>query len=202
MIVTSIKEYDKKRCQIYIDGEMQFMLYKGEIRRYKIMQGQEIDQMTIDVIIREVLTKRAILRAMNLLQKRDYTEYKLREKLKDGGYPEQCQEEAIAYVKSYNYLDDRRYAADYTRYYMESRSSKRISQDLMQKGIDKDLISEVIKEAYADENSDNEMNQIRNLLLKKHYSKEMDYKEKQKIMAFLYRKGYSTELIYKAMDIE
>ena len=74
MIITSIKEYDKKRSQIYIDGEKAFLLYKGEIRKYKLEQDKEIDQITYDVIVREVLGKRAILRAMNLLQKKDYTE--------------------------------------------------------------------------------------------------------------------------------
>lgn len=202
MIITSIKEYDKKRSQIYIDGEKAFLLYKGEIRKYKLEVDQELDQITYDVIVREVLSKRAILRAMNLLQKRDYTEYKLREKLKDGGYPQECTEEAIEYVKSYKYLDDQRYASDFVRYYKESRSKKRISMDLTQKGVDKDLIAQVLEEEYAEEDSDVELDQIRHLLIKKHYDPEMEYKDKQKIMAFLYRKGYSTELIYKAMDMD
>ena len=202
MIITSIKEYDRKRSQIYIDGEKAFLLYKGEIRKYKLEEGEEIDQLTIDVIVREVLCKRAILRAMNLLQKRDYTEYKLREKLNDGGYPQSCIDDAIDYVKSYNYLDDRRYAEDYIRYYMESRSKKRIMQDLAQKGINRDLINEIIDESYSSDDSDVELEQIKHLLNKKHYSPDLEYKEKQKIMAFLYRKGYSTELIYKAMDMD
>ena len=44
MIITSIKEYDKKRSQIYIDGEKAFLLYKGEIRKYKLEVDQELDQ--------------------------------------------------------------------------------------------------------------------------------------------------------------
>ena len=74
--------------------------------------------------------------------------------------------------------------------------------DLTQKGIDKDLIAQVLEEEYAEEDSDVELDQIRHLLIKKHYSPEMEYKDKQKIMAFLYRKGYSTDLIYKAMDMD
>jgi len=202
MIITSVQDYDKKRCQVYIDGEKAFLLYKGEIRKYKLEAGMEIDQITYDVIVREVLTKRAILRAMNLLQKRDYTEYKLTQKLNDGGYPKVSIDETIEYVKSYKYLDDRRYASDYVRYYMESRSKKRISQDLMQKGIDRDLINEILEQEYSDNDGGAEMEQIRHLLNKKNYSSDMEYKEKQKIMAFLYRKGYSMELIYKAMDME
>lgn len=204
MIITEITEHDKKRCQVYIDGEKAFLLYKSEIRKYKLEKGTELDQITYDVIVREVLTKRAILRAMNLLQKRDYTEYKLRSKLKDGGYPSVSIDDAIDYVKSYKYLDDRRYASDYIGYYMESRSKKRISQDLIQKGISKDLIAEVMEEAYSSKESDSnvELEQIQKLLLKKHFSSDMEYKEKQKIMAFLYRKGYSMDLIYKAMDMD
>ena len=85
---------------------------------------------------------------------------------------------------------------------MESRSKKRIMQDLAQKGIDRELITEIIDESYSSDDSDIELEQIKHLLNKKHYSPDLEYKEKQKIMAFLYRKGYSTELIYKAMDMD
>ena len=84
MTVTSVVELDKKRCKIYLDGEFSFVLYKGELRDYNIMAGQEISDANYQEIIDVILPKRCKLRAMNLLQKKDYTEKQLRDKLSEG----------------------------------------------------------------------------------------------------------------------
>ena len=39
-------------------------------------------------------------------------------------------EQAIAYVKSYHYIDDLRYACSYVRYQKEKKSNRRLQQDL------------------------------------------------------------------------
>ena len=88
MVVTQISEVSKSRCKVYIDQEFAFVLYKGELRLYKLAEGKEIAQKTYDELMNIVLPKRAKLRAMNLLQKRSYTEKQLRDKLKEGFYPE------------------------------------------------------------------------------------------------------------------
>ena len=202
MIVSEIVELDKKRCKVFIDGEYAFVLYKGELRDYCIKQGAEINESVYEEIISVVLSKRAKLRAMNLLQKKDYTEKQLREKLVEGQYPEKLVDEAIEYVKSYRYLDDERFVRDYITYHISDRSRARIIQDLVGKGVDKDLINEIANELYDEENQDPELSQITTLLNKKHYDpKNCDFKDKQKIMAFLARKGYSMEKIRKAMEL-
>ena len=202
MIVTEIKELDKKRSKIYIDGEFSFVLYKGELRDYKIKEGQELSDESYQDIMDVVLPKRSKLRAMNLLQKKDYTEKQLRDKLSEGLYPADIVDDAIHYVKAYHYLDDERYARDYITYHMPVRSRNRIIQDLSGKGISKDIFMPIVEELYMEEDSDVEREQIRKLLIKKHYDpEETDFKEKQKIMAFLMRKGFQMSDIRKAMDI-
>lgn len=203
MIITEITELDKKRCKVFIDGEYAFVLYKGEIRDYSLKSGAEINESIYDEIMSAVLPKRAKLRAMNLLQKKDYTEKQLRDKLLEGMYPAEIIEDAINYVKSFRYIDDDRYARDYITYHMENRSRSRITQDLLGKGLSKEVISGAMEEIYAEDEGDVEINQIRALLAKKHYDPEnCDYKDKQKIMAFLLRKGYSMSLIRKVMSTD
>ena len=85
--------------------------------------------------MQEVLPKRAKLRAMNLLQGREYTTAQLRTKLQQGFYPAEIIELAIAYVTGFHYIDDLRYAVDYITYHEDSRSRRRIEQDLQGKGI-------------------------------------------------------------------
>ena len=203
MIVSGLAELDKKRVKVYLDGEFAFVLYKGELKEYKVREGEELDPACYRQIMEDLLPKRAKLRAMNLLQKKDYTEKQLRDKLKEGLYPADIVGEAIAYVKSYKYLDDNRYARDYINYHMESRSKARIMQDLMGKGLAKEVISEAMEEIYSEDNGESELAQIRKLLEKKHYDPEQtEYKEKQKIIAFLTRKGYSLSLIKRALSID
>ena len=202
MIVTDIVELDKKRSKIFIDGEFSFVLYKGELRDYSIREGHELSDINYQDIMGIVLPKRCKLRAMNLLQKKDYTEKQLRDKLSEGLYPRDIIDDAIDYVKSYHYLDDERYARDYITYHMSVRSKNRIIQDLSGKGISKDIFMPIVEELYVEEDSDVELDQIKRLLSKKHYDPEQtEYKEKQKIMAFLLRKGFQMSDIRKAIEL-
>ncbi len=204
MLVTDVVELDKKRSKVFLDGEFAFVLYKGELRDYKIKVGSDLTQNAYEEITGTVLSKRVKLRAMNLLQKKDYTEKQLRDKLSEGLYSQELMDEAIDYVKSFKYIDDDRFARDYITYHMSMRSKNRIIQDLVQKGIKKDYLMPIIEEIYEESGVNNgedvELEQIRKLLEKKHYDKDMEFKEKQKIMAFLMRRGYSMDKIKHAMD--
>ena len=91
---------------------------------------------------------RAKKRALYLLERMDRTEQQLREKLKSSDYPEEVIEEAIEYVKSFHYLDDERYAENFTRYKKENMSRQQIKQKLMLKGVSKDIIQNAIEEEY------------------------------------------------------
>ena len=201
MTITDIVEFDKKRCKVFIDGEFAFVLYKGELREYGLKTGAEISENVYEEIISVALSKRCKLRAMNLLQKKDYTTRQLRDKLEEGLYPKELVDEAIEYVTSYKYLDDERYARDYIAYHMTTRSKNRIVQDLIKKGINKELLMPVLEEIYSEDSGDVELEQVRALLDKKHYDPEMyDFKEKQKLMAFLLRRGFQMSTIKKAMN--
>ncbi len=201
MTITDIVEFDKKRCKVFIDGEFAFLLYKGELRDFGIKTGANISDSTYKEIIEGVLYKRCKLRAMNLLQKKDYTEKQLRDKLAEGLYHSELIDDTISYVKMYKYLDDERYARDYIAYHMTTRSKNRIVQDLIKKGISKEKILPILDEIYSEESGDVELEQVRALLEKKHYDPDIaDFKEKQKIMAFLMRRGFQMSTIRKAMN--
>ena len=203
MVVTSVVPFDKKRKKIYIDGEYAFLLYYMDMKECGVHEGEELSDSQYRKIIEEILPKRAKLRAMNLLKSKDYTRKQLGDKLAEGLYPAEIIEEALDYVQSYKYIDDERYARDYITYHMASRSRKRITQDLMGKGVSKDVFEPVLNELYAEEPGDPEYDQVLQLLRKKKYDPEnCDYKEKQKIMAFLLRKGFDMSTVRRAMNCD
>lgn len=200
MTVTNISEINKSRSKVYIDGEFAFVLYKGELRLYHIEEGGEISREVYQTILTQVLPKRAKLRAMNLLMKKEYTEYELRKKLHDGEYPETVIDEAIDYIISYRYIDDLRYATDYITAHEDTRSRRRIEQDLMNKGISKATLE---KAWISWENSGGEQNEeamIKKLLEKRKYNPETaEIKEQQRTYAFLMRKGFNSDTVRKMM---
>lgn len=202
MIVTKIEQLGKGRYQIYLDGVKAFILYRGELRNFKIEECEELSLDNYNKIMTEVLVKRSRLRAMNLLMKHSFTVRQLRNKLSDSGYPEEIIDNAVDYVKSYGYVDDKKYALEYIRCYNVSKSISRIKHDLISKGVDKDIILEAMEEMMSSEDKIDEEAQIKKLLIKKGYSSDMSYEDKQKICAYLSRKGYSTEKIYRTMKMD
>lgn len=200
MKVTQIVELSKSRSKVYIEQEFAFVLYKGELRLYHIREGEEIAEEDYRTIMDQVLPRRAKLRAMNLLKSREYTTSQLRMKLVQGCYPEEVIQQALDYVASFHYTDDLRYAVSFITYHESDKSRRRIEQDLISKGISKEIIAKAWIEWEGQGGVLNEQAMIGRLLEKKHYDPEnTDYKEQQKLFAFLLRKGFSGEQIKKAL---
>lgn len=143
----------------------------------------------------EFLQKKVILRAMHLLEQMDRTEKGLREKLKRSDYPEEMIEQAIAYVRSYGYLDDDRYARNYIRYRLQSKSRRQLMAALAQKGIDRETAGRAWEEVAAEEQPDERV-LIGSLIDKKCGGRiTLDEKEYRRLQGFLARRGFSWENI-------
>ena len=200
MIITDITELSKSKYKIFIDDEFAFVLYKGELRQYGIKKDEEIKKENYDEIITKVIPKRAKLRAMHLLEKRPYTERDMRNKLREGMYDQDAIDEAIDYLKSFGYIDDKAYAIQYIDTYTQNRSVRRLEQDLMKKGISKDVIGEVLAIKRDEGELGDEESMIRNLLEKRGFDPESaDSKMIAKTVRFLYQKGFSAETIARVM---
>jgi regulatory protein len=181
---------------VYLDQEYAFLLYGGDIRRYRLAEGEELATETYQKLMQEILPKRAKMRCMHLLETRDYTERELREKLERGGYPRESTDRAIDYVSSYGYLDDTRYAARYIDTYGDRKSRRLIEQELLRKGISRDILA--LSWSADDDGSRriSEDDMIRKLLEKKHFDPQTtDEKERRRLYAMLVRKGFDASAI-------
>ena len=151
MLVTKIQAVTKQKYRIELDGQPAFVVYKGELSRYGIKEGHEILQPVYEELVGQVLTKRAKLRAMHLLESMDRTRAELEKKLQSSEYPGEAVAEALAYVESFGYLDDKRYARHYVECKKEGRGKARLKMELAQKGVDRNIIEEVLDEAKLDD---------------------------------------------------
>lgn len=199
MQITDIKSVSKTKFKVYLDGQFAFTLYKGELFRYRIQEDGELSEEVYQEIREKVVLKRAKLRAMHLLNDMDRTESQLRTKLLNGDYPADIVDEAIAYVKSFGYINDESYIRRFIESKKNSKSKKEIYVLLMKKGVDMEQVQEILSEYYGAEDS---LNAIRDLLRKKRYDpKSATDQEMRKIYGYLARKGFGYEDIRQVIQI-
>ena len=199
MEITKIQALTKQKYRIFLDGESAFTVYKGELSRYHLEEGAVLHPEVYEELVNGVLKKRAILRAMHILERTDKTEAQLRKKLEESEYPKEAVESAIAYVTSYGYLDDRRYAKHYIEWKKQGKGKARLKMELAQKGISREIIEEVLES--TDFGETREM--IRQIILKKRKTNiPMNEKEKQRLSGFLMSKGFSSSDILAVMREE
>ncbi|MDY3920222.1 MAG: RecX family transcriptional regulator [Candidatus Limivivens sp.] len=197
MRVTGIEPAGKGRYNVYLEEQLAFILYGGELSRYRIREDTEISQELYDTVLKEVLLKRAQARSLYLLKSMDRTEFQMRRKLKEGKYPDAVVEEVIRWLYGFRYLDDRRYAANYISQKKDSRSRLQILHDLVSRGIPRELAEEI----YEEEGDDDELELIRHWIEKKGIDPETaEPKEIQKLYQFLVRKGFRTGDIARVLE--
>lgn len=186
----------KGRICFHMDDGKEFVLYRGEARQYRLQEGSILTEEQEQELIYEVIGKRAKRRAMHLLEQMDRTEQQLRDKLLQGGYPQECVDLALEYVKSYHYVDDYRYACNYVSYRQDRMSRQQLKLKLAAKGVHRELIDQVLEEQYEGD----ERAQIEQLLQKRRFCADhADQKEFQRTYQFLMRRGFKSSEVLQAM---
>lgn len=199
MHITAIESMRKNgRVRVVTDSGIRFPLYGKEVRQYGLMEGMELSEDLYRQIREETLVKRAEKRLLYLLQSQDRTEWQLRQKLAGDGYPQDVTDEAIAYVRSFHYIDDYRYACAYIRYHQNQKTRIQMMMQLRQKGIATDILESAMEESY----SVDEETLAARLLQKRGYdAQEADEKEKRRTYHFLARKGFHADTIRHVMNL-
>lgn len=138
--------------------------------------------------------KSALMKATDLLSRRDQSEKILRQKLLARQYEEDEVDTAIDKLKKFNYLNDEETCARLFKFlYNEERLSvKQIQMKLIQRGYDSDFIKSLI----PDDIYEHEYNTALKIGKKKFGGKiSADIKFKQKIWQHLATKGFSSEIV-------
>lgn len=196
--VNNYEALGKGRYRVAFDNGVSCILYRSEAAQLSIEVQCSLTDENYDYLINEIVGKRAKKRAMHILEQMDRTEHQLREKLARGGYPQECIDSAVEYVKKYRYLDDERFASSYVRYHQEKLSRQQLSVKLSQKGVSKDIIAEALEMEYEADDGE----KIRNLLSKRHFDPDnTDRQENNKIYQYILRRGFKSSDILKEMRV-
>ncbi len=186
MHITDIEQLTKTKYKVYVDDEALCVLAAGDLKKLQLRIGLELDAQAYGMIYEEYVTRRARMKALSLLERRDYSSQELLERLKREGFSKDAVEDAVAYVKSYHYIDDERYIENYISYRASGKSRQLVYQTLVSKGLD----SEKIQRLMDDSGMDDEEN-IRRIYSRKFSDiTELTPERKQKILNYFLRKGF------------
>ena len=143
---------------------------------------------------------RARKKSMRLLEHMDRTEKGLTDKLRQAEFSQEAVEDAIAYVKSYGYINDARYARTYISFRMESKSRQKILSELQMKGVDRQTALEAWEEMEELMEPD-ERAVLRKTIEKKFKpNAELDEKEMRRLQGYLARRAFKYEDIAHALE--
>jgi regulatory protein len=125
----------------------------------------------------------------------------MRTRAEEGEAGERAMDRVVARLKELNYLSDTRFAADYTRLRKENEKfgRRRVQQDLVSKGVHKDLVASTLATAYEDVD---EVALAREYIVRKRIKQpegEDAKKQAARVMGRLMRAGFSAGTIFKVL---
>lgn len=199
MIVTAITQQkkDESRYNVFIDGTYVFALPMQDILYFKLKEGREVPEETVEYIQNSLIYIKAQDTALHYIGYKMRTVKEIRMKLEEKEFSEEVIEKVIAFLEKYGYADDREYCRKYIRekLRMKPKGGLALKIELRQRGISGPIIDEVLAEMELDEEGD----AFRWLEKKSRgqWPPEQEKKKKQ-LYDFLLRKGYSYDTIGEA----
>ena len=181
---------------MYIDGEEAMKLDTFTLEANGITSGQQITDEELYELIQKSEAHRASEKALYLLEYRARSKKELIDKVSEVASKETAEQTANR-MEEIGLIDDREFARTFVRQLFEFKKfgKRRVVQELRIKGIDQEIIDEVIEEY-----EDNPTEKIRNLLERKYKGFAEDEKIKRRAIAALQRYGYSFDEIKEGMN--
>ena len=176
---------DKKRVNVYIDGEFSCGLSLETVYKYNLICGLEITAEKLSRMQFESEKQGATEKAVSYISRSMKTEKEVKDYLLKKGYIDTVVFYVLDKLKSYGYVDDFAYAKAYINSVKNKKGFKLISFELYKKGIDKDTVLSAWEETEKSEDA------CLNVAEKYMKNKEIDDKNIKKLYSHLLSKGFS-----------
>lgn len=196
MTITGIEERKKSMTALYIDSEYAVSVDTMTFLSTGKKIGSEITDDELYELIETSKYNRAKEKALYLIEYRSRTKKELYDKLVVL-FGENASERAIERLEELGLINDEKYAREYAEILLERKgfSRQRAEFELMKKGIDKDMIEEIL-----DELEPEPVEQIKKLLQTKFARRLSNEKDLAKTVNSLKAMGYRWSDINDAIE--
>lgn len=200
-IITAIKpQKNKKRVNIHLDGKFGFGIDLENFVKLGLKVEQELSEREIEEIIKKAEFQKTYDKLVRFATLRPRSEKEVNDWLKKYKVHKSIHKGLFIRLKRLDLLDDKKFAQWWVeqRITFRPRGKRALSFELRQKGIDRDLINQILSEAEIDEQKI-----ARQLLEKKKYKWERlgKLEARKKMSEFLARKGFNWTVIKESIDV-
>lgn len=195
MKITDIRPRRKGLSAVYIDGEYALSLDTQTLLEHRIDIGRELDDEELHDLIESSNERRAKEKALWLISYRAHSKKELRDKI-SRTCDRQSAEKAVERMEELGLVNDRDYAerCAQTLIFTKHMSKRGAAMELRRKGIESEIIDEVLDDIEVDERE-----QIQAVIERK-YPKIDDEKIRRRAVAALQRLGYGWEDIKAVIE--
>lgn len=193
------------RFNIYLDGEFAFGADEDTVVNFRLLKGREISEEELEKILLETEIGKLMERMYDLFGRRQRSEREVRDYMRNLSFKRKLKDQeeisetivdmVIERLKVKQLLNDEQFAQDWMKARQVSKKKGQIAikSELMQKGISKEVIDQLISETVTEES---EQKLAEEALEKKLRSfRLLDVQEfKQKALQFLMRKGFTYDI--------
>lgn len=201
-VITKIgrQKRNQERYNIYLNEKYAFAVDEGTLIKFGLQKGKVLEQIEIDEIQYEDEIAKAFNKALGFLSFQMRSEHEVKQKLLQLGHGEAVIQEAIHKLNRLGFLNDESYSKALleTRKRTAKKGPAAIRQDLMKKGIAKDLQQEVLKSYGHDEQLQLAMELAEKAI--RSNDNKTPTQVKQKIQDVLLRKGYSYSIVTDVLE--
>lgn len=184
---------NKGRLSVYIDGRFSFSISEDDYLSLNLYDKTELSVEEIDYIKNDINFRTAKNSALKYISYKLKTEKEVRQKLHAEGFDEGSINMAVEELIALGYINNKIFVQKfiYDRSKLKPKSKKMIKLELLNKGIQEDIIDEVLGDWNVDEVVAAES------LVKRKFGKYniQDELIQKKIYMFLKHRGYSHEII-------
>lgn len=185
----------KARRLVFDDGLEPRCTSAVAVKELGLAAGAGVSRLEVEEALGEVEYTLAKERALRLLGYREHSAAELRRKLCDTGYPPGIAAAVTARFVEVELVDDRRFASAWARSRIASGyGARRIKQELGQRGVDPDLIEEILSELT---DPGEELGRARAALRGRHAT---DRAGRDRLVRRLVARGFSLSVAISALD--
>lgn len=193
--ITSIKaQKSKKRVNVFLDGEFSFGLDLENFMKLQLKVNQELTQEEINEIIKKAEFQKCLDKTLRFAMTRPRSLKEIKDYFRRKEVPESIKIEILNKLKKLELLNDQKFAKWWVTQRLEfrSKSKKDITFELRQKGIDNNIIKDILDNSEIDE-----VKIVKSLIAKKSYKwqKYNEKERKQKISQYLVGKGFDWNVV-------
>lgn len=195
MRVVEVKRDKKHTVKVSFDDGRTYNFDIDYWNNICIRENDEIDDVALNHHLKESDYIRAKARGIWFLDRSDYSEKTLYQKIVAGGISGTAAARAVARLKELGLVDDEKLARRLAEQMSDANISKRESYaKLYNKGIPSAIIKSVLEDTNFDE-----LSQVLAVIEKKYRNKMSEKQDIQKVYAALIRKGFSYTVVRDAI---